>query len=128
LVGDLKDSGCGVLLTTHYMDEAQRLCDRLLLLQQGRPIDEGNPTEIIARTVGAEVVEVSGVELDRLERLTAAADTWYVPFGSSYLIAVPIIDSDLFFKNLAALEPTTIDRRRANLEDVFLKLTGKLLE
>jgi lipooligosaccharide transport system ATP-binding protein len=128
LVGDLKDSGCGVLLTTHYMDEAQRLCDRLLLLQQGRPIDEGNPAEIIARTVGAEVVEVSGIPLDLLERLTAAANTWYLPFGSGYLIAVPLDCSDLFFKNLITLAPTILDRRRANLEDVFLKLTGKLLD
>ncbi len=128
LVGDLKDSGCGVLLTTHYMDEAQRLCDRLLLLQQGRPIDEGNPSEIIARTVGAEVIEVSGIIVNDLERLTTESATWYLPFGSNYLIAVPQHHSDLFFKNLAALAPTTLDRRRANLEDVFLKLTGKLLE
>lgn len=128
LVGELKESGCGVLLTTHYMDEAQRLCDRLLLLQQGRPIDEGNPTEIIARTVGAEVVEVSGIGLDSLERLTAESATWHLPFGSNYLIAVPSAATDLFFKNLAALEPATLDRRRANLEDVFLKLTGKLLD
>jgi lipooligosaccharide transport system ATP-binding protein len=128
LVGDLKDAGCGVLLTTHYMDEAQRLCDRLLLLQQGRAIDEGNPAEIIARTVGAEVVEVSGIAVDELERLTAAAATWYLPFGSNYLIAVPDPGSDLFFKNLNELQPATLDRRRANLEDVFLKLTGKLLD
>ena len=127
LVGDLKASGCGVLLTTHYMDEAQRLCDRLLLLQQGRAIDEGNPAEIIARTVGAEVVEVSGIPLDLLERLTVDSGTWHLPFGSNYLIAVPQHHSDLFFKNLTALEPVTLDRRRANLEDVFLKLTGKLL-
>ena len=126
LVGDLKASGCGVLLTTHYMDEAQRLCDRLLLLQQGRAIDEGNPTEIIARTVGSQVVEVSGISIPDLERLTAESDTWYLPFGSNYLIAVPQHHNDLFFKNLATLEPTTLDRRRANLEDVFLKLTGKL--
>ncbi len=128
LVGDLKDSGCGVLLTTHYMDEAQRLCDRLLLLQQGRAIDEGNPMEIIARTVGAEVVEVSGITVTDLERLATESATWCLPFGSNYLIAVPQHHSDLFFKNLAALAPTTLDRRRANLEDVFLKLTGKLLE
>ncbi len=128
LVGDLKASSCGVLLTTHYMDEAQRLCDRLLLLQQGRAIDEGNPAEIIARTVGSEVVEVNGIAVPKLERLAAESDTWYLPFGSNYLLAVPQHHSDLFFKNLAALEPTTLDRRRANLEDVFLKLTGKLLE
>jgi lipooligosaccharide transport system ATP-binding protein len=128
LVGDLKDSGCGVLLTTHYMDEAQRLCDRLLLLQQGRAIDEGNPAEIIARTVGAEVVEVSGISVHELERLTNVSDTWCLPFGSNYLIAVPQADSDLFFKKLNELQPVTLDRRRANLEDVFLKLTGKLLD
>lgn len=128
LVGDLKASGCGILLTTHYMDEAQRLCDRLLLLEQGRPLDEGNPSEIIARTVGAEVVEVGGIAIDLLERLSSQAGTWCVPFGSNYLLAVPTHHPDALIQNLTDLNPTTIERRRANLEDVFLKLTGKLLD
>ncbi|WP_293086426.1 AAA family ATPase [Moorena sp. SIO4A1] len=54
LVIHLKNQGCGVLLTTHYMDEAQRLCDRLILLQQGKVIDEGTPDDLIERTVGKE--------------------------------------------------------------------------
>src|SRR4028118_1421489 len=50
LVSQLKQQGCGVLLTTYYMDEAQRLCDRLILLQQGKMIDQGTPEELIERT------------------------------------------------------------------------------
>lgn len=128
LVGDLKASGCGILLTTHYMDEAQRLCDRLLLIDRGRSIDEGNPAEIIDRIVGAEIVEVSGISHEQLERLSAASNTWCLPFGSNYLLVVPQHATDLFFQNLTMLSPTSTERRRANLEDVFLKLTGKLLD
>jgi lipooligosaccharide transport system ATP-binding protein len=58
IVLDLRQQGCGVLLTTHYMDEAQRLCDRLLLLQQGKVINEGSPEQLIESTIGHEVVEV----------------------------------------------------------------------
>jgi lipooligosaccharide transport system ATP-binding protein len=61
LVSELKQNGCGVLLTTHYMDEAQRLCDRLILLQHGKMIDQGSPDELIERTVGREVAEIEGI-------------------------------------------------------------------
>ncbi len=127
LVIDLKQQGCGVLLTTHYMDEAQRLCDRLLLLQQGQMIDQGTPIELIDRTIGKEVVEIEGVDEARLQALATQFDTWCRPFGSGYLLALPTIPTPLW-DHLVATEPQRLTRRHANLEDVFLRLTGKVLE
>jgi lipooligosaccharide transport system ATP-binding protein len=127
LVSYLKQQGCSVLLTTHYMDEAQRLCDRLLLLQQGQVIDQGTPAELIARTVGREVVEIEGVDEIKLQALIKQAETWYRPFGSGYLVALPI-DSAQLWEQLGSIQPQRLTRRLANLEDVFLHLTGKVLQ
>lgn len=127
LVIDLKQQGSGVLLTTHYMDEAQRLCDRLLLLQQGQVIDQGTPSELIDRTIGKEVVEIEGVDEAKLQALAAQFNTWCRPFGSGYLLALPIAPNPLW-DQLVASEPQRLTRRHANLEDVFLRLTGKVLE
>ena len=127
LVIDLKQQGCGVLLTTHYMDEAQRLCDRLLLLQQGQVIDQGTPIELIDRTIGKEVVEIEGVDEAALQVLATRFNTWCRPFGSGYLLALPIAPTPLW-DHLVAAQPQRLTRRHANLEDVFLRLTGKVLE
>jgi lipooligosaccharide transport system ATP-binding protein len=128
LVSQLKQSGCGVLLTTHYMDEAQRLCDRLILLQHGKMIDEGTPDELIERTVGREVVEIEGISEQTLQQLADRAGTWYRPFGSSYLIGLPIDNPQSLWEELSTTSPERLTRRRTNLEDVFLRLTGTSLE
>jgi lipooligosaccharide transport system ATP-binding protein len=127
LVSSLKQQGCSVLLTTHYMDEAQRLCDRLLLLLQGQVIDQGTPEELIDRTVGDEVVEIAGVNEFQLQDLIRQADTWYRSFGDGYVVALPDKRS-LLWEQLGSLQPQRLTRRRANLEDVFLHLTGKVLQ
>ncbi|NMG08647.1 ABC transporter ATP-binding protein [Brasilonema sp. UFV-L1] len=127
VVIDLKQQGCGVLLTTHYMDEAQRLCDRLLLLQDGQVIDQGTPSELIERTVGKEVVEIEGVNEAVLQRFATQADTWWRSFGSGYLLVLPPDDYRLW-EQLVAMRPQRLTRRQANLEDVFLRLTGGVLQ
>lgn len=128
LVSQLKQNGAGILLTTHYMDEAQRLCDRLLLLQQGQVIDEGSPSELIERIVGREIVEIEGVAESILQELAAQAGTWYRAFGNSYLLSLPTDDPKPLWDKLVATQSTNLTRRRANLEDVFLRLTGISLE
>jgi lipooligosaccharide transport system ATP-binding protein len=125
LVSHLRQQGCGVLLTTHYMDEAQRLCDRLMLLQQGQVIDQGTPEALIDRTIGKEVVEIEGVDPARLQALTV--NTWCRSFGDGYLVALPAA-ADALWQELVALEPHRLLRRKANLEDVFLRLTGGRLQ
>lgn len=128
LVIDLKRQGCGVLLTTHYMDEAQRLCDRLLLLQQGQVIDQGTPAELIDRTIGKEIIEIEGITETELQALCTQFATWYRPFGSGYLLALPSTNTDIFWQKLVATYSQQVTRREANLEDVFLRLTGNLLK
>ncbi|MGB0561499.1 MAG: ABC transporter ATP-binding protein [Spirulinaceae cyanobacterium] len=127
MVTQLKQQGCGVLLTTHYMDEAQRLCDRLLLLQQGQVIDSGTPEELITKTVGEEVIEVDGLDAQAIEPLAAEFKTWWRSLGMGQLIALPTSDRELLWERLSALQPQRLSRRSANLEDVFLRLTGHVL-
>ena len=128
IVTQLKQRGCGVLLTTHYMDEAQRLCDRLILLQDGKMIDQGTPDELIERTVGREVAEIEGIDEQTLQQLSYRSVTWYRPFGSSYLIGLPVYNPQPLWEQLNATAPQSLTRRRTNLEDVFLRLTGASLE
>ncbi|TVQ61245.1 MAG: ABC transporter ATP-binding protein [Spirulina sp. DLM2.Bin59] len=128
LVTELKQAGCGVLLTTHYMDEAQRLCDRLLLLQNGQVINSGTPLDLIHRTIGEEVIEVDGFQEDQLQPLLTQFQTWGRPVGVHYLIAVPPQGGDELWEYLSHRHPIGLSRRRANLEDVFLRLTGHTLD
>lgn len=127
LVLQMRQSGRGVLLTTHYMDEAERLCDYLMLIQQGQIVDQGTPVELIRRTVGEEVIEVEGVEAGRLQIRAEQADLWWRPFSSGYLMVLPQADADAFVHQIEQEKPIRLLRRRANLEDVFLKLTGVTL-
>ncbi|MFE4106288.1 ABC transporter ATP-binding protein [Almyronema epifaneia] len=128
LVSQLKQQGCGVLLTTHYMDEAQRLCDRLLLMQQGQVIDEGTPADLIQRVIGQEVVEIEGVPPEKLQNLSQTFGVWGRLFGNGYLLALPGDQPETLWNQIEALHPPRLTRRQANLEDVFLRLTGSLLE
>ena len=116
---DLKREGKTLLLTTHYMDEAQRLCDRIIIIDGGQLLDEGSPRELIDRHVRGHVFEIpkplpEGFDEEGLERND-------------------IGDAVLYYANDPAevqrrLPPTsTYLRREANLEDVFLRLTGHSL-
>ena len=122
----LKARGITMLLTTHYMDEADRLCDRIVVLYKGKIIAEGTPDELIASHAGKEVIEVHGPIEDRvavMARLNGHAD-----------VAVEEVDDILYVyvRGDNGFDPASLklaaDRvvfRRANLEDVFLRLTGR---
>jgi lipooligosaccharide transport system ATP-binding protein len=116
--------GKTILLTTHFMDEAERLCDRVAVMDNGRIIADGSPRELVARNIEPEVVEVYG----------DAADAWAGSAGRSVCERVERIGETVFCytqddeRVLATLENKEELRylhRRANLEDVFLKLTGR---
>ncbi len=122
----LRSQGVTMLLTTHYMDEAAHLCDRIVILHQGHIMAEGTPAQLIEQFVGREVVELHlGVDerqplLDRLswqEGMTVeeVEDILYV-----YVRA-----GDDFDGASLKLEAEKVTYRRANLEDVFLRLTGR---
>jgi lipooligosaccharide transport system ATP-binding protein len=127
----LKRQGVTLLLTTHYMDEAAQLCDRLVIMHEGRILIEGSPRDLVAREISPQVIEVFDPNAeesralrdleglaDRVERL---ADRWllYTADGEGLLSKVRGVKGD----------PGAVWLRGATLEDVFLQLTGRgLLE
>jgi lipooligosaccharide transport system ATP-binding protein len=120
---NLLQQGKAILLTTHFMDEAERLCDRLLVLDHGRKIAEGKPRDLIREHLESDVVEVYGDG-------AAAAGQRHAPLAER----VETSGETVFFylrepkRLLDALAPDHTIRylhRPANLEDLFLKLTGR---
>src|SRR6266511_3779704 len=122
----LKARGITMLLTTHYMDEAARLCDRIVILYKGKIIAEGTPDELIGSHAGKEVIEVHGPIEDRvavMARLNGAPDV-SVEEVEDILYVYVRGDNGLDPASLK-LEAERVVYRRANLEDVFLRLTGR---
>ncbi|GAA3272440.1 MULTISPECIES: ABC transporter ATP-binding protein [Dactylosporangium] len=124
----LKQRGVTLVLTTHYMDEAEQLCDRLVVMDGGRIVAEGAPRELIERHSTREVVEVRFAaddadlagKLDGVgERVEALPDR----------VLVYTHDGDGALAEIAArgLAPSSTLVRRGSLEDVFLQLTGRTL-
>lgn len=120
----LLQQGKSILLTTHFMDEAERLCTRLLVLDHGRKIAEGRPRELIARHLEPDVVEVYG------NGALALVDS---PL-KSHAARVEVSGETVFFYThdaralldaLVAHPQLRTLHRPANLEDLFLKLTGR---
>jgi lipooligosaccharide transport system ATP-binding protein len=124
----LLQQGKSILLTTHFMDEAERLCSRLLVLDHGRKIAEGRPRELIAQHLEPDVVEVYGPGA-----LALAQDAAHARLRA-LAARVEVSGETVFFYTaqaaplLAALSAQPQLRtlhRPANLEDLFLKLTGR---
>ena len=120
----LLQQGKSILLTTHFMDEAERLCNRLLVLDHGKKIAEGTPRDLIAQHLEPEVVEVYGNEAlqlvhspvaDMAQRVETSGETvfFYTHQAATLLQALNA------YPGLRTLH------RPANLEDLFLKLTGR---
>jgi lipooligosaccharide transport system ATP-binding protein len=120
----LLQEGKSILLTTHFMDEAERLCHRLLVLDHGKKIAEGNPRTLIAQHLESDVVEVYGVgALSLVEAPLAALAARTEVSGETVFFytqnARRLLDALVAYPQLRTLH------RPANLEDLFLKLTGR---
>jgi lipooligosaccharide transport system ATP-binding protein len=125
----LKESGVTLILTTHYMDEAEQLCDRLIVVDKGRIMAEGSPATLIREHSSREVLELRfgsernatiGVELQGIgERLETLPDR----------VLIYAHDGEAALEQVTArgLRPMTSLVRRSSLEDVFLRLTGRSL-
>jgi lipooligosaccharide transport system ATP-binding protein len=126
----LKRRGVTLLLTTHYMEEAARLCDRLVIMDEGRIVAEGEPGTLVREHVGREVLELRVSDECDAQELVASLDgrleghdftedalMLYAPDAEELLEA---IDHDRYPTESALV-------RRATLEDVFLRLTGRSL-
>ncbi len=123
----LKSQGTTLVLTTQYMEEAQQLCDRIVVMYQGKILKEGIPAKLVEDEIGREVVEIrippeeDGKVLAELSAFPCAhervGDTLYFYCRDGHALMRKLIELDL---------PNTLNRP-ATLEDVFLKLTGRSL-
>ena len=122
----LARQGRTLLLTTHFMDEAERLCDRVAIMDHGRKIADGAPRELIAEHIEPQVVEVYG----------DGADEWAETFGrrmsercekTGETVFCYAHDADPIVHRLERDAQLRYLHRPANLEDLFLKLTGREL-
>lgn len=120
---ELRGAGKTLVLTTHYMEEAERLCDELVVLDNGRLLDQGSPAQLIRRHVENEVIEVRGSESDVRASLQGAPAHRFEAVGDTYYCYTP--DARALVKHLDGKSALTYLHRPANLEDVFLKLTGR---
>ena len=121
----LKSEGVTLILTTQYMEEAQQLCDRIVIMHQGKILKEGLPLELVESVIGREVIEIRipKEEDDRIVGQLApfscdherVGDTLYIYCRDGHDVSRKLVELDL---------PNTWTRP-ASLEDVFLKLTGR---
>src|SRR5918992_2022081 len=125
---ELRRRGVTLVITTHYMDEAAQLCDRLVIMHQGKILVEGSPLQLIRQHVAAQVVELTAPRTDELKRLEATA----APFASGHelhgdRLILHTDDGETLLKTIndADIEYEAATFRSATLEDVFLKLTGR---
>ncbi len=122
---ELKAQGLTILLTTHYMDEAQRLCDRLVIMDQGQILVEGAPRELIRRHLGDSVIEVVAPCAD-LRRMLVERGLPHEDLGQRLVIYSGNGD-DLYRELVAEHCREGCMLRPATLEDLFLRLTGREL-
>ena len=136
LIRTFQRQGRTILLTTHYMDEAERLCDRVAIFDQGRVIAEGTPAELIARLGAEHIVEFTLVGSDAwLEKEPLAGlptvfdvqctDQRYVLHVAQPHLVIPAL---IQLIHEASMELGSLATRHASLEDVFVHMTGRTLE
>jgi len=125
----LKEQGVTLVITTHYMDEAEQLCDRLMVMDKGKIMAEGSPAELIKKYSSKEVLEVrfgSDNNLIVAEKLKGIGERIEV-LPDRILIYAESGEKCLEQIVKLGLEPVTSLVRRSSLEDVFLRLTGRTL-
>ena len=125
----LKEQGTTLVLTTHYMDEAEQLCDRLVVVDKGAIMAEGSPAELIRQHSSREVLEVrfgSDRNAEVAAKITGMGERIEV-LPDRILIYSTNGEAELVALTQAGFEPVTSLVRRSSLEDVFLRLTGRTL-
>lgn len=125
----LKEQGVTLVITTHYMDEAEQLCDRLIVMDKGKIMAEGSPADLIKQYSSKEVLEVrfgSSRNAEVADQLKGIGDRIEI-LPDRILIYSENGEADLHTILTRGLEPVTSLVRRSSLEDVFLRLTGRTL-
>ena len=138
LVAAYRARGGTVVLTTHYMEEAERLCDRVAIVDHGKLVRLGSPAQLIAALPGAHVVELelerngatAGLHIDELRRLRSVAEV-HLSAEGAWSLAVsepePAVAAALALIERTGLTLARLGTRKASLEDVFVALTGRHL-
>ncbi|MEJ2470664.1 MAG: ATP-binding cassette domain-containing protein [Desulfuromonadales bacterium] len=121
----LKRQGLTILLTTHYMEEAERLCDRLVIIDHGRILIEGPPKKLVRERVGDTVLEITDPD-PAVRDFLATEDGRVEDLGHRLLVYLDDGD-ELFLKLTREVRTEGCMLRPAGLEDLFLKLTGREL-
>lgn len=124
-LAELKKDGLTILLTTHYMEEAARLCDRLMIIDHGRVLIEGEPAVLVREHVGRSVLEVSNPD-DTVRNFLANETCKVEDLGKRLLLHLDDGD-ELFLRLTRQVRTEGCTLRPATLEDLFLKLTGREL-
>jgi lipooligosaccharide transport system ATP-binding protein len=123
----LKQQGATLIITTHYMDEAEQLCDRLVVMDQGKIAAEGSPRQLIQRYAPREVVELRFGEEEkdtavlRLEGLAQRSEV----LADRVLLYTDDAEATQHGLHERGIDPEQVLVRRSTLEDVFLRLTGR---
>lgn len=121
----LKKRGLTMVLTTHYMDEAENLCDRLAIMDQGKIIAEGRPRELINQYASESVIEIEGPD-EKLKKYIRDNEVEHDDLGERVIIyAEPRGQLENLIREKFCVESCRF--RAGNLEDVFLRLTGREL-
>ena len=125
-IRELKERGVTVIVTTHYMEEAQRLCDRLVIMEKGKILVEGEPNSLIAKIIGSGVVEViePTVEVEEFGKQSG----WNQERADDRLFIYTNENQEVRRKLQQRFPTINSLIRDATLEDVFLKLTGRGLK
>ncbi len=121
----LKRQGVTQIVTTHYMDEAEQLCDRLVIMDKGKIVAEGSPRALIERHATPDVIEIRFAEGEEPDLDGTAERVEHLPDRSFLYTRDP--DATLAAIHDRGLVPLTTLVRRSTLEDVFLHLTGRSL-
>ena len=124
-LSELRERGTTLILTTHYMEEAERLCDELVIMDHGRILDQGSPRELITKHVEPEVFEIRGEGAAALEQRAAQAGCRMERMGSSVYCYAR--EPRALLAELQGMPGLTFMHRPSGLEDVFLRLTGREL-
>ena len=125
----LKETGVTLVITTHFMDEAEQLCDRLVVMDKGKIMAEGSPLELIKKYATKEVLEVRfGSERNKEVAPTLRSMCSRIEELPDRILMY-VDDGEALLEEIVAkkLHPTTSLVRRSSLEDVFLRLTGRTL-
>ncbi len=126
----LKQQGVTIILTTHYMEEAERLCDFVAMMNNGTILMEGKPADLIEKEVGKEVIEatISKTEIEKFSLEMERMNIKQEQRGETVYLYPNKTGSENVLQKVMEYRHSSLIHRKASLEDIFLKLAGRKLD